>query len=155
MAEALRQDIRDVPDEGVSVAHALSVPTRAGIYRRLRAIGEPVSAKEAAEMFGIHPNVARNHLDTLADAGLVVIGRRKHPAGGRPARVYVAREQATDGATPAVPGGTELAVGILVQLARDLADGEARIERIGEDHGRRLVTAVGGRADRRDLSAAA
>ena len=85
-------------DQGVSVARALSVPTRAGIYRRLRTEGAPVSAREAAEMFGLHPNVARSHLDTLADAGLVVTGRRKQPGGGRPAKVYVARAAACAGA---------------------------------------------------------
>ncbi|MDQ4131220.1 MAG: helix-turn-helix domain-containing protein, partial [Actinomycetota bacterium] len=134
----------------VSVARALGVPTRAGIYRRLRTEGRPVTAREAARMFGLHPNVARSHLDTLAEAGLVVTGRRKHPGGGRPAKVYVAREQAESSTSPPVPAGSELAVGILVQLARDLPDGEERVERLAEDHGRRLVGAAAGRADQRD-----
>lgn len=140
--------------DGVSVARALAVPTRAGIYRRLRTEGQPVTAREAAEMFGLHPNVARSHLDVLAEAGLVVTGRRKHPGGGRPAKVYVAREQADESRPDAVPAGSELAVGILVHLVRDLADGEDRLEAIAEQHGRRLVAAAGGRADRRDLPAA-
>ena len=143
-------------DQGsVSVSHALSVPTRAGIYRRLRTEGQPVSAREAAEMFGLHPNVARNHLDTLADAGLVVTGRRKQPGGGRPAKVYVAREQAEDGRPEAVPTGTELAVGLLVEMVRDLPDGEERLEAVAERHGRKLVTAAAGRADQREFEAAA
>lgn len=145
----------DEDKESVSVSHALSVPTRAGIYRRLRTEGQPVSAREAAEMFGLHANVARNHLDTLADAGLVVTGRRKQPGGGRPAKVYVAREQAEDGRPGAVPTGTELAVGLLVELVRDLPDGEQRLESIAEKHGRKLVTASAGRADTREFEAAA
>jgi predicted ArsR family transcriptional regulator/TusA-related sulfurtransferase len=140
--------------DGVSVAHALSVPTRSGIYRRLRTEGRPVSAREAAEMFGLHPNVARTHLDVLAEAGLLVTGRRKQPSGGRPAKVYVAREQAEE-ASAAVPAGSQLAVGMLVQLVRDLPDGDERLARIAEQHGRRLVAATGGRADHRDLAAAA
>jgi predicted ArsR family transcriptional regulator/TusA-related sulfurtransferase len=142
-------------DEDASVARALGVPTRAGIYRRLRTEGRPVSAREAAEMFGLHPNVARGHLDTLADAGLVVTGRRKHQGGGRPAKVYVAREQAEAPGAPPVPAGTELAVGILTQLARNLNDGEERIELVAEEHGRRLVSATAGRAAERDFGAAA
>lgn len=139
----------------ISVARALGVPTRAGIYRRLRTEGRPVTAREAADMFGLHPNVARSHLDTLAEAGLVVTGRRKQPGGGRPAKVYVAREQAEETRPAAVPAGTELAVGVLVQLARSLPDGEDRVERLGREQGRRLVGAAAGRADHRDFAAGA
>ncbi len=145
----------DQDGSAVSVARALSVPTRAGIYRRLRTEGQPVTAREAGEMFGLHPNVARAHLDTLAEAGLVVTGRRKHPGGGRPAKVYVAREQAEDVRPSAVPTGTGMAVGLLVQVIRDLPDGEERLERVAEEHGRRLVGVSAGRADQRDFEAAA
>jgi predicted ArsR family transcriptional regulator/TusA-related sulfurtransferase len=148
-----RTDATSVSDDGVTIAHALSVPTRSGIYRRLRTEGRPVSAREAAEMFGLHPNVARNHLDVLADAGLVVTGRRKQPAGGRPAKVYVAREEAESSA-PSVPVGSALGVGALVQVVRDLRDGPERLERVAEAHGRRLVAASAGRADRREFDAA-
>jgi predicted ArsR family transcriptional regulator/TusA-related sulfurtransferase len=147
-------DVAD-SDEAGTAANVLAVPTRAGIYRRLRTEGRPVSAREAADMFGLHPNVARNHLDTLADAGLVMVGRRKHPGGGRPAKVYVAREQDDDQASPAIPAGTDLAVGILAQSARNASDGEERVERIAEEHGRRLVAAKAGRAAERDFDAAA
>jgi predicted ArsR family transcriptional regulator/TusA-related sulfurtransferase len=139
----------------VSVARALSVPTRAGIYRRLRTEGTPASAREVAEMFGLHPNVARTHLDLLADAGLVVTGRRKNPSGGRPAKVYVAREQAEDGRSVTVPTGSQLAVGLLVQLVADLPDAVEKLEGMAEAHGRKLVTATGGRADHREFEAAA
>lgn len=135
------------------VEQALSIPTRAGIYRRLRATSEPMSAKEAAAAFGLHPNVARNHLDVLADAGLVVTGRRKQPAGGRPAKVYVAREQAA-GKSGDVPSGSQLAVATVVQLIAGLAEYEGRLELLAEEQGRRLVAAEGGRADRREFEAA-
>lgn len=143
------------PEPDVSVDRALSVPTRAGIYRRLRTEGTPLTAREVAEMFGLHPNVARGHLDTLSDAGLVVTGRRKHPGGGRPAKVYVAREQSDGGRRRTVPAGSELAVGVLVQ-ALDGQDGAADVlERLAREQGRKLVTAAAGRADERDFEAAA
>lgn len=142
-------------DSGVTVERALSVPTRAGIYRRLRAEASPVTARDVAEMFGLHPNVARNHLDTLHDAGLVVTGRRKHPGGGRPAKVYVAREQADDDRPVTVPDGTQLAIGVLVQLLAGRDDAHAEAERIAADQGRRLVDASAGKADQRDLESAA
>lgn len=139
----------------VPVAEALSVVTRAGIYRRLRMEGRPLSAREVADMFGLHSNVARNHLDVLHGAGLVVTGRRKHPGGGRPAKVYVAREQADDGRSVAVPPGSQLAVSVLVGLVGDSAEAADRAERVAEEQGRRLVEVHAGRADARDLDAAA
>jgi len=145
----------DADAPAVTVARALSVPSRAGIYRRLRTEGRPATAHEVAAMFGLHPNVARSHLDLLVDAGLVVAGRRKPPGGGRPAKVYVAREEAEDGRPAIVPPGTHLAVGVLAQTLAGIADGTARAEQFAEDHGRRLVVAAAGRADVRDLEAAA
>ena len=143
-----------VDHEDEAVQRALAIPTRAGIYRRLRAGGQPVSAREAAEMFGLHPNVARNHLDVLAEAGLVVTGSRKHPGGGRPARVYVAREQAASGPQPQVPPGSQLAVHALVQLIAGLAEHRDKLALLAEDQGRRLVHVAAGRAAARELSAA-
>ncbi len=138
----------------VDVRRALGVPTRAGIYRRLRTEGTPCSAREVAEMFGLHPNVARTHLDTLADAGLVVTGRRKHPGGGRPAKVYVAKEQATGERAPTVPAGSHLAVATLASLLGSEDDAVERLEAAAEAQGRRLVLAAGGRAETRELDAA-
>ena len=141
--------------DDAAVARALSVPTRAGIYRRLRTEGQPLAAREVADMFGLHPNVARNHLDHLAEVGLVVTGRRKHPGGGRPAKVYVAREQAAPGRDVQVPPGSQLAVHTIVQLIAGLAEHRAKLSLLAEEQGRKLVGATGGRADTRDFEAAA
>jgi len=138
-----------------AVEQALAVPTRAGIYRRLRSEGRPVSAREAAEMLGVHPNVARNHLDVLAEVGLVVTGTRKHPGGGRPARVYVAREQVAAARGAQVPAGSQLAVHTVVQLIAGLSEHRAKLTLLAEEQGRRLVSAAAGRAVSRDLPAAA
>jgi predicted ArsR family transcriptional regulator/TusA-related sulfurtransferase len=136
------------------IARVLGVPTRAGIYRRLRTEGQPLAAREVAQMFGLHPNVARNHLDQLADAGLVVTGRRKHPGGGRPAKVYVAREQAA-GRDLQVPPGSQLAVHTIVQLIAGLSEHREKLAILAEEQGRKLVSAAAGRADTRDFEAAA
>ena len=145
------------PPEGddAAIARVLGVPTRAGIYRRLRTEGQPLAARDVADMFGLHPNVARNHLDQLADAGLVVTGRRKHPGGGRPAKVYVAREQAAPAREVQVPPGSQLAVHTIVQLIAGLAEHREKLAILAEDQGRKLVSAAAGRADTRDFEAAA
>lgn len=150
---ATTPDARPADDE--AVARALGVPTRAGIYRRLRTEGRPATAREVAEMFGLHPNVARTHLDTLAGAGLVVTGTRKHPGGGRPAKVYVAREQAASGRDFQVPPGSQLAVHTIVQLIAGLTEHRHKLALLAEEQGRKLVAADAGRADTRDFHAAA
>jgi TusA-related sulfurtransferase len=106
-------------------------------------------------MFGLHPNVARTHLDTLADAELLVTGTRKHPGGGRPAKVYVAREQATTGRDLQIPPGSQLAVHTIVQLIAGLAEHRHKLALLAEEQGRKLVAAAAGRADTRDFHAAA
>nr|WP_274387457.1 helix-turn-helix domain-containing protein [Salsipaludibacter albus] len=134
----------------------MAAPTRAGIYRRLRTDGDGVSAKDVAEMFGLHPNVARGHLDQLADVGLVVVGSRRNPKGGRPAKVYIAREQARSGGGDVrVPPGSQLGVHVVVQLIAGLVEHTEKLELLAEAEGRRLVDANGGRAEARDLEAAA
>lgn len=78
----------------VSTRRALRSTTRASIYEHLREIGAGRTVRDVAGEFNLHPNVARTHLETLADAGLVVVSSRKHPGGGRPAKVYLARAEA-------------------------------------------------------------
>jgi DNA-binding transcriptional ArsR family regulator/TusA-related sulfurtransferase len=70
-----------------------AVPTRAAIYRVLRTEGVAHSAREIGDRIGIHANVARAHLDVLVDAGLATRAAGTTRPGGRPAKVYVAREQ--------------------------------------------------------------
>ena len=77
----------------ISTRRALRSTTRASIYEHLRHVGEGQTVRDIAGAFDLHPNVARTHLETLADAGLVVVSSRKHPGGGRPAKVYLARAE--------------------------------------------------------------
>lgn len=71
------------------VARALAAPTRVQILDRLRSQG-PADVREAAEASGVHPNVARGHLEVLVGAGLANVTWRRSAAGGRPAKVYEA-----------------------------------------------------------------
>lgn len=57
-----------------AISDAFGDPTRRGIYLRLRESGDGLTAAQVAESFGVHPNVARHHLDKLA-AGGYQIGR--------------------------------------------------------------------------------
>ncbi|MGH8884135.1 MAG: helix-turn-helix domain-containing protein [Egibacteraceae bacterium] len=108
---------------GVSVARALGSSTRAAIYQHLRQFGTSRTVREVAAAFQLHPNVARTHLELLAQAGLVVVGSVKRPGGGRPAKVYLAREEidveqgALDAAgQPSGGAGAALVVRLLVTV---------------------------------------
>ena len=141
-----------------TVTRALSVPTRAAIYRLLRTEGRPHSAREIGERVGVHPNVARTHLDVLVEAGLAQPGSRHNPLGGRPAKVYVAREQAStatlDQPRRSVPAGAVLGLQTALQLVAGLREHVDRAALLAEDQGRRLVAAAGGRATSRTFDAA-
>lgn len=73
-------------DQSVKAAKALALPTRSAILSHLLKTG-PLTAKEVADEFNLHANVARAHLDLLVEAGFLATGVRR--AGkGRPAKVY-------------------------------------------------------------------
>ena len=142
-------------DDG-QVRRALAVPTRAAIYRVLRTDGQAASAREIGARIGVHANVARAHLDVLVDAGLATAGSRHNPTGGRPAKVYVAREQHVPAAErpPTIPSGAVLGLQTAVQLVAGLREHVARAELLAEDQGRLIVAVSGGRSAARTFDAA-
>lgn len=76
-----------VGDESeVKAAKALSLPTRSAILAHLLRSGSR-TAREVADEFRLHPNVARAHLDLLVEAGFLATGVRRQ-GKGRPAKVY-------------------------------------------------------------------
>jgi TusA-related sulfurtransferase/DNA-binding transcriptional ArsR family regulator len=139
----------------VSISRALGSTTRAGIYDHLRQVDGALTVRDVADTFDLHPNVARTHLGVLADAGLLTVGQKKHPGGGRPARVYRARpeldaEQAVmDGAAQTAGGA---AAALVVRMLVTLLDRPgtpplvARAHEGARDEGRRLVAALPGEA---------
>ena len=139
----------------VSVSRALGSQTRAGIYDHLRQVDGAMTVRDVAEVFDLHPNVARTHLGLLADAGLVSVGQRKHPGGGRPARVYRARPQldddraALDSAQPQGGAAAALMVRLLVTLLDHPGEGTlvTRAHEGAKQEGRRLVAALPGGDD--------
>lgn len=67
-------------------AKVLSLPTRAAILSLLLRSG-PKTVKEISDVFQIHPNVARAHLDLMVEAGFLATETRRRTKG-RPAKVY-------------------------------------------------------------------
>ena len=161
------EELPAAPRAGVSVARALGSTTRAGIFEHLQRAGSALTVRDIAAAFDLHPNVARTHLELLADAGLVVIGRRKHPGGGRPAKVYLARDEGAGHLAPAHAtglrgegaAGAALLVRLLVGLLEDTRGANPDLVRrahdIGAAEGRRQVQALTVRPEGTGLEAAA
>jgi predicted ArsR family transcriptional regulator len=77
-------------DQSTKAAKALALPTRSAIFGHLLKVGS-LTAREVAEEFGLHPNVARAHLDLLVEAGFLTTSERRQ-GKGRPAKVYLSWE---------------------------------------------------------------
>ena len=57
-----------------AITNAFGDPTRRAIYLFAHEAGEDgVTAAQVAERFGLHPNVARHHLDKLAAGGYLEV----------------------------------------------------------------------------------
>jgi predicted ArsR family transcriptional regulator/TusA-related sulfurtransferase len=152
-----------LPGAGVTVGKALGSTTRAAIFERLRDAAGELTVRDVAADFDLHPNVARTHLELLADAGLVAVGRRKHPGGGRPAKVYRVRDDVdldlgTLNGEPAAQGSAaqDLLIALLARLVEEAGSaGRERAHEVAVGEGRRLVTATADGPQRRDLAEAA
>jgi predicted ArsR family transcriptional regulator len=67
----------------------LGDPTRRSILQYVLNVGEPVTANQVAEVFGVHRTVARGHLERLLASGLLISASRPAVTGyGRPAKIY-------------------------------------------------------------------
>ena len=94
-------DVRNLELSLDKLTATLGDPTRRSIYLRVRSSEEPLTAATIAKEFGIHPNVARHHLDRLADEGYLEVTRRRQsgktgPGAGRPAKCYTPTDKEID-----------------------------------------------------------
>ncbi|MGH8926758.1 MAG: helix-turn-helix transcriptional regulator [Acidimicrobiia bacterium] len=129
------------------LAEALGDPTRRGIYLAVRQSAEPMTSGRIAELFSIHPNVARHHLDKLAEEGYLRISHQRRngrsgPGAGRPAKCY----EATSKSVSVHPGRRyDLLVELLVRVLDDVKPrGISTIaEKVGREYGRQLAEAIG------------
>lgn len=144
----------------MSPARVLESGTRARIYEHLRRAGGPLTVRDVAAAFGLHPNVVRTHLRTLAEAGLLTVGSRKHAGGGRPAALFAARDDPDAQLARGDPaeGQARLLARLLVRVLQS-APGDsgpvARAHDVAVAEGRRLVSALSDREEGGGLAAAA
>ncbi|MDQ0269429.1 helix-turn-helix transcriptional regulator [Cytobacillus purgationiresistens] len=75
-------------EETLKITNTLADPTRYYIYQFISNKHGTVSVQEIADLFTIHPNVARLHLSKLEDVNMIISETIKTGKGGRPSRQY-------------------------------------------------------------------
>ena len=142
---------------GVTAANAaFGDATRRDIYLFAHATEGVVTTAEVASRFGLHPNVARHHLDKLAAGGYlqVRIGRPAKPGAGRPSKRYQVTEKALALEFPV--RRDDLLVALLGRMLAlvPIEAAEAMAESVGEDYGRSLAASMAPGEGHRSLQAA-
>lgn len=122
----------------------LGDPTRRSIYLTVRESPEPMTAAQVAAKFEIHANVARHHLDRLADEGYLEVTRRrpdgkKGPGAGRPAKCYTSTDKEIELQFPA--RRYDLLADLLVRVVQRLAPDQASsiAAEVGREYGMELA----------------
>ena len=128
-----------------AISDAFGDPTRRGIYLYIRESSDGWTAAQVAEQFGVHPNVARHHLDKLAAGGYieVSVGRSAGAGAGRPSKRYRCAVEAT-AEVPVKVDDMVLALLGRALAALPPADVEAMAEDVGSQYGRALAAGMTG-----------
>jgi predicted ArsR family transcriptional regulator len=133
---------RDFTATVSAITNAFGDPTRRAIYLFVHEHDGGVTATQVAERFGLHPNVARHHLDKLAAGGYLEVAVGRAGAGaGRPSKRYTVGERVSLEA----PVKTDDLVLRLLNRALALlprAEAERMAEDVGIEYGRALAAAL-------------
>ncbi|MEA3184959.1 MAG: hypothetical protein QOJ74_1436 [Ilumatobacteraceae bacterium] len=128
-----------------AITNAFGDPTRRGIYLFAREHAQGVTASQVAEQFGLHPNVARHHLDRLAAGGYleVAVERAEGAGAGRPSKRY----RSVANVSIDVPvRSDDLVLSLLGKalalLPQDQA--EAMAEQVGQEYGQAMAAGLSG-----------
>jgi predicted ArsR family transcriptional regulator len=142
-----------------AITSAFGDPTRRGVYLYVRETSTGVTASQVAEHFGLHPNVARHHLDKLAAGGYVdvAVERATGAGAGRPSKHYRPASQVSP--LEVTVRSDDLVLTLLGRALERLphAEAEQLAEQVGHDYGAALAVGLSGgdvAAGQRSLRAA-
>lgn len=139
-------DTRTLENRISDLTSSLGDPTRRAIYITVRESAEPMTTSMIANLFDLHPNVARHHLDRLADDGYLRVGAAKSgkgPGAGRPAKSYEATEKEVS--VHFAPQRFEMLVELLMRVLDEVSANDlSRVaEDIGREYGREIAAEIG------------
>jgi predicted ArsR family transcriptional regulator len=127
---------------------SLGDPTRRAIYIAVRESAESLTTADVAKLFTLHPNVARHHLERLADDGYLKVSHRRAagkggPGAGRPAKCYEAT--AKEVSVHFAPRRFEMLVEMLMRVLDEVAPDNvgAVAEAVGRSYGEELASEIG------------
>jgi predicted ArsR family transcriptional regulator len=132
-----------------AITDAFGDPTRRRIYLYARDHGadDGVTAAAVASEVGVHPNVARHHLDKLAAGGYLEVrsGRVAGGGAGRPSKRYHA---VADAITEFPVRSDDLVLSLLGRALELLSpkDAERMAEQVGAEYGRAMAAGLTGEA---------
>lgn len=138
-----------------AITDAFGDPTRRRVYLLVREQPDPtlgLTAGQVADHIGVHPNVARHHLDKLAAGGYLEVSTARvagASTAGRPSKRYRPPAADRDGRGADVPvHADDLVLALLGraldQLPPDTAS--ALAEEVGAEYGRAMASALTGDA---------
>jgi predicted ArsR family transcriptional regulator len=127
---------------------ALGDPTRRAIFIAVREAGDAMTSSDVANLFGIHTNVARHHLDKLASDGYLRITHRRQngrsgPGAGRPAKCYEATSKEIDLHFPSRRPDVLIELLLRVIGRTGISDLPQVAEEIGREYGREIAAEIG------------
>ena len=141
------------PPFAIGPDDVLAQPTRARLFGLLAELKRPAGTVELAERLGLHPNGVRNHLERMAQAGLVERARVRRQRG-RPPDAWRIAVGARPGGDP--PRAYRDLGRWLARALRPGSRGSTGIETTGRQIGRELAaegTAAGAEAFQTSLAA--
>jgi predicted ArsR family transcriptional regulator len=133
-----------------AITDAFGDPTRRRVYLFVRtSAADPdsvgVTASDVSTEVGVHPNVARHHLDKLAAGGYLEVSSAKVPGGGagRPSKRY---RIVADGLDDVPVHADDLVLSLLGRVLDrlDAAEAEALAEQVGAEYGRAIASGLNG-----------
>ena len=138
-----------------AITDAFGDPTRRRVYllvRQHQHAATGLTAGQVADEIGVHPNVARHHLDKLAAGGYVEVSTAR-PAGattaGRPSKRYRPATAEREGVLAEVPvHADDLVLALLGRALDELPPdtAQALAEQVGAEYGRAMASALTGDA---------
>lgn len=135
-----------------AITDAFGDPTRRSVYLFVREHPEGVTAADVAQQVGVHPNVARHHLDKLAAGGYLAVQAGRAPGAGeragRPSKRYVASAGAAGALAEFPVRSDDLVLSLLGRALAKLSpdEAEAIAEEVGAEYGRAMATSLRGDA---------
>lgn len=129
-----------------AITSAFGDPTRRQIYLFAHDADNGVTAAQVAEKFGLHPNVARHHLDKLAAGGYleVAVDRPEGAGAGRPSKRYRATAEQVQLDVPVRTDDLVLALLGRALAALPKPAAEAMAEEVGVTYGRAMAAGLTG-----------